>query len=398
MTVPAQRVRRRPSAPGHVLPLLLVAALLAPVVLLFTQTHRLTDEDRDLAVRERLGVEYLRALGPVTEALVDAQSAAVAGRPGSRETLDRAVETAAGVDARIGDELRSHERWAGLRAKLESLPDRALTDPEAAFAAYGEVTDLLLALHRKVRESSGLIRDPDPDSFFLQDGIGRDLPTAMVAAGRLADLTSLAPRRPAAERPRTEAQLAELRVSALGAATGLGADLLAAVDSTESTDLGTNVLTPLDTYQRSVEALAALSAPTGRAGQTEPGQVAAARLNAQAAAKQLQPVILGELDVLLKERVDSYDRDRWLAIGAAAVAVLLVLVLAGVLIAAFRRAYRRAAEERRARREDSGALPEPSGWQPPVERAIPADDRRLLQPVGPAQDGSERWGPFDAAR
>ncbi|MEH0846390.1 hypothetical protein V6U81_28860 [Micromonospora sp. CPCC 205711] len=398
MTVPAQRVRRRPSAPGRVLPLLLVAALLAPVAFLFVQTHRLTGEDRDLAARERLGVEYLRALGPVTEALVDAQSAAVAGRPGSREGLDRAVQAAAAVDARIGGELRSHERWAGLRAKLEALPDRALTEPEAAFAGYGEVTDLLLALHRKVRESSGLIRDPASDSFFLQDGIGGDLPTAMVAAGRLADLTSLAARRPDTERAATQGQLAELRVSARGSATDLVTDLLSAVDSTESTDLGHSVLTPLDTYQRSVEALVALSAPTGRTGQTEPGQVAAARLNAQAAAKQLQPVILNELDVLLKERIDSYDRDRWWAIGAAAVAVLLVLVLAGVLIAAFRRAYRRAAEERRARRENSGALPEPSAWQPPAGRTIPAEDRRLLQPVATGQDGSERWGPFDAAR
>ncbi|MFF5173959.1 hypothetical protein ACFY3U_15115 [Micromonospora sp. NPDC000089] len=406
MTVPGQRVGRRPSTPGRVLPLVLVVALLAPMALLFVQAYRLTGADRDLAADERRGVEYLRALGPVTEALVDAQSAAVAGRPAGREALDRAVRDAAAVDARIGDQLRTHERWAGLRAKLEALPDRGPADPEAAFAAYGEATDLLLALHRKARESSGLVRDPGTDSAFLQDGIGGDLPTAMVAAGRLADLTALATRRPAAQRPATEAQLAELRVTAVGAATDLVAALRAAVDSTESTDLGTNVLTPLDTYQRSVEALAALSAPANPGGRAEPGQVAAARLNAQAAAKQLQPVILGELDVLLGERIDRYDRDRWLALGAAVLAVLLVLALAAVLIAAFRRAYRRAAEER-GHPEDSGALPGPGAWRPgpaerggpaPAERGGPAAEPRLPQPVGPGQHGAERWGPFDAAR
>ena len=52
MIVPAPRARRRPSVPGRVLPLLLVATLLAPVGLLFAQTHRLTGDDRDLAVRE----------------------------------------------------------------------------------------------------------------------------------------------------------------------------------------------------------------------------------------------------------------------------------------------------------------------------------------------------------
>lgn len=389
MTVPAPRARRRPSVPGRVLPLLLVAALLAPVGLLFAQTHRLTGDDRDLAVRERLGVQYLRALGPVTDALIDAQSAAVTGRPVSREALTAAVEKATSVDSEVGDELRSHDRWAGLRAKLEALPDRSLTDPQAAFVAYGEVTDLLLALHRKIRESSGLIRDPQSDSFFLQEGIGGDLPQAMVAAGRLADLTTLAPARPADERLKTIAELAALRVAALAPADDLVADLRAAVENSESTDLGRNVLTPLDTYQRSVEALGALSTPTGKSGTepADPRQVAAARLNAQSAAAQLQPVILDQLDVLLTERVERFDRDRWLAVGAAALAGLLICVLAGLLVAAFRRARRRAAEEQR---EDSGPLPD--DWQPPAEP-------RQLQPAWSGRGGEpERWGPFDAAR
>ncbi|MEV4481085.1 hypothetical protein [Micromonospora coxensis] len=412
MTVPAQRVRRRPSASGRVLPLLLVVALLAPVAFLFVQTYRLTDDDRELAVRERAGVEYLRALAPVTEALVDAQSAAVAGRPASRDALDRAVENATQVDVRIGDQLRSHERWAGLRAKLEALPEKSLTDPEAAYAAYGEVTDLLLALYRKVRESSGLVRDPEPDSFFLQDGIGRDLPTAVVAAGRLADLSALAAGRPADTRARTQGELAEVRVTALGSAADLVADLRAAVDNSERTDLGPNVLTPLDTYQRAVEALAAYSAPDprSRTGLADPAQVAAARANAQSAARLLQPVILDQLDGQLADRIDGYDRDRWLAVGAVAAAVLLVVILIGVLLAAFRRARQRAAEARRAAEADveEPAGPPGPGWQPPADRVGPAttatpgtrispDDHRLLQPAGTGLDGgTDRWGPFDA--
>ncbi|MGK5743120.1 hypothetical protein [Micromonospora sp. URMC 103] len=349
MSVPASRVRPRPT--GRALPLLLVVALLAPLGVLFQQTWRLTDDDRSHAARERSGVEYLRALGPVTAALVDAQSAAVAGRSASGTALTEAVETAAAVDARIGDELRSRERWAGLRAKLEALRDRAPTDPEAAFGAYGEVTDLLLDLHRKVRESSGLVRDPESDSFFLQDAVGRQLPEAMVAAGRLTDLATLAARRSTDDRAPALADLAALRVAALGPAGTLVDDLRAAVDSSESTDLGGSVLTPLDTYQRAVEALAAASAPT-RAGAVDPAPVAGARLDAHAAAEQLQPVILAELDALLAARVDRLDRDRWLAVGAAVVAVLLLATLGWMLVAAARRGRRRAAEGRQAPRED----------------------------------------------
>ncbi|MFE9693084.1 hypothetical protein [Micromonospora sp. NPDC005806] len=395
MPVPAPRVRRRPSAPGRALPLLLVMALLAPLGLLFLQTHRHTGDDRDLAVRERLGVRYLRALGPVTDALVDAQSAAVAGRPVSREALTAAVARAAEVDSAVDDELRSHERWAGLRAKLEALPDRELTDPEAAYLAYGEVTDLLLALHRKVRESSGLVRDARSDSFFLQDGIGGDLPQAVVATGRLADLAALAPRRPATRAGTTAAELAELRVGALGSATNLVADLRAAVDSSESADLGPNVLTPLDTYQRSVEALAAHSVSTGQAG-PDPGQLSAARLSAQGAARQLRQVILDQLDTLLKERRDRLDRDRLLAVAAVAVAAVLLVVLAGTLLAALRRARRGAAEESP---ESAGAGRSPGAFAPAGADQLPSTAGGQLQPVGVGRGGeAERWGPFDAAR
>ncbi|MGV9216075.1 hypothetical protein ACTFTM_29835 [Micromonospora sp. RB23] len=390
MTVPAPRARRRTSMLGRSLPLLLIVVLLAPVGMLFASTWRQTGDDRRLADSERLGVEYLRALAPITEALVEAQSNAVAGRGVPGEPLTRAVEQAAAVDARIGGQLRTQERWAGLRAKLEALRERSPADPEAAFTAYGEVTDLLLALHRKVRESSGLGRDPGADSFFLQDSVGQELPEAVVAAGRLADLGALAGKRPAAERPRSLMEMTGLRVSALSPANDVVDNLRSAVDNSESTDLGANVLTPLDAYQRSVEALALYSTPSA-SGVVDQGQLAAAALNSRNAARQLQPVILGELDTLLTERADGLARDRWLAVGAGALAALVLIWLAGLLVAADRRTRRRAAAPDAA----TPAAPPPGDpWQPPA-----ATDIRPLQPVGAAHEPAvEQWGPFDAAR
>ncbi|MER7588141.1 hypothetical protein ABTW72_11440 [Micromonospora sp. NPDC127501] len=392
MTVPAPRARRRPSTLGRLLPLLLIGALLAPLGLLVTSNWRQVTDDRDLAARERLGVQYLTALAAVTDALVEAQSNAVNGRPVAREALNGAVERVAEVDARIGGELLSQERWAGVRAKLEALRGRSATDPEAAFTAYGEVSDLLLALHRKVRESSGLVRDPEADSFFLQDSAGQELPEAVVAAGRLADLATLVSRRPAAEQPRGLLELTGLRVSALAPAADLVDNLRSAVDGSESTDLGANVLTPLDTYQRSVEALAAYSLPGKDTGVVSPGQLSAAALNSHRSARQLQPVILTELDAVLAERIDRLDRDRWLTAGAGVVAVLLLGWLAALLVAAARRAQRRAALAA-THAESPDTPPHRDPWQPP------ADEPRALQPVGAARDPeTAQWGAFDAAR
>ncbi|MGW5556399.1 hypothetical protein ACWER9_04125 [Micromonospora sp. NPDC003944] len=392
MTIPAPRARRRPSTLGRLLPLLLIGALLAPLGLLVTSNWRQITDDRDLATRERLGVEYLTALAAVTDALVDAQSNAVNGRPVAREALNNAVEAAAAVDARIGGELLSQERWAGVRAKLEALRGRSATDPEAAYTAYGEASDLLLALHRKVRESSGLVRDPESDSFFLQDSAGQELPEAVVAAGRLADLGTLVSRRPAAEQPRGLMELTGLRVSALTPAADLVDNLRSAVDGSESTDLGANVLTPLDTYQRSVEALAAYSVPARDTGVVNPGQLSAAALNSHRSARQLQPVILTELDSLLAERIDRLNRDRWLTAGAGIVAVLLLSWLAALLVVAGRRARRRATLAA-THTESPDAPPHRDPWQPPT------DEQRALQPAGAARDPeTTQWGAFDAAR
>ncbi|MDG4806511.1 hypothetical protein O7634_07045 [Micromonospora sp. WMMD1120] len=391
MTVPAPRARRRSTTLGRLLPLLLIGALLAPLGLLAATTWRQAADDRDLAARERLGVQYLGALAPVTDALVEAQSAAVNGRPVPREALDRAVERAAAVDARIGVELLSQERWAGVRAKLEALRGGG-TDPEAAYTAYGEAADLLLALHQKVRETSGLVRDPQADSFFLQDSAGQQLPEAVVAAGRLTDLGTLVARRPAAEQQRGLLELTGLRVAALGPAADLVDNLRSAVDGSESTDLGANVLTPLDTYQRSVEALAAYSTPGRSTGVVDSTQLTAAGLNAHRSARQLQPVILAELDALLVERVDTLDRDRWLAAGAAALAVLLLGWLAALLVTADRRTRRRATVAA-THAENADTAARRDAWQPPAPEA------RALQPTGAAREHEAgQWGAFDAAR
>ncbi|MGV9977534.1 hypothetical protein ACWDUH_07625 [Micromonospora wenchangensis] len=394
MTVPASRVRRRPRTPGRLLPLLLATALLLPVAFLVVQGYRLVDTDRELAERERLGVEYLRALGPVTEALVDAQTAAVAGRPVPRDALDRAVEEAAAVDARVGGELRSTERWAGLRAKLEGLPSRSLTDPETAFTAYGEVTDLLLALHGKIRETSGLIRDPGSDSYFLQDGVGEEMPEATVAAGRLVDLAVLAQRRPAADQARTVGELATLRFAALQPAGDLVNDLQTVVDTSESADIGADVLTPFDKYQRAVEALGALSQPRGRTQELDVAKLAAARTQAQTAARELQPVLLDEIDRLLRQRIDQLDRDALLILAAGGVAGLLLVALGASGWLTRRRGDRPTGRDTPAVEPADATGPAP--WDPPTPPGrLPTGP--VLQPAGRGTE-PDRWRPFDAAR
>ncbi|MFY1689511.1 hypothetical protein [Plantactinospora sp. WMMB782] len=385
MTLPPQRSRRVSNRTGTALRVLLAVALLVPVGVLFGAAWGTSDDRLTATERERHGVEYLRSLGQVTLALVDAQSGAVAGRSAAAAALRTAVEQTSAIDVRYGAELRTSERWAGLHAKIEALPDRPPADPQDAWTVYTETTDLLLALYAKVRESSGLLRDPDADSYHLQDAVAEELPEALVAAGRLADRSTLAIGRPASDRVRIASELALARAEVLGPAADLVENLRSAVDDTASRTLGGNLLSRLDGYQRAVEDLAGLTRNTAA---PNPIQVGAARAAAQLAGSGLAGIILTELDVLLRDRADALAGERQIAVGALVLAVLLVLALAALpLLAA-----RSAARNRRTPagvglttdglRPAAGAEGPPPTGPPPVEPPLPVGAPLAGPPAG----------------
>jgi hypothetical protein len=351
---------------------LLVFALLIPAGALFGQAWQGQSDRLSFAARERHGIEYLTSLGKVTTALTDAQSAAVAGRSADRAALTRAVDATTAVDDRLGEELRTSERWSGLRVKIEALSAVPPGDKTRAYESYGEVTDLLLALYGKVRENSQLIRDPEADTYFLQDGAAEELPESVVAAGQFADLVVIAAARPASERTTAIAELTAARESVLDPAADLADGLQSAVDSTESRTLGGNLLSRLDRFRRSMDALAA-SAGTldGRAPLPSADRLDTARTDVQAAASELSGAILAELDVLIEDRRSAIGTERLLSLAALAVAVLGCAVPA--VVALVRR-------RRRRRRPFDGPY-----------RTVPP------RAAGPEQNES-RWEPVGAAR
>ncbi|MFB9239826.1 hypothetical protein ACFFWC_30605 [Plantactinospora siamensis] len=388
----------RPSAPGITLPLVLAIALLLPVAVLFTQVWRDVDGDRTTAARERDGVAYLQALWPLTSALADAQSAVVTGRQVARESLDRAVGQANSADDRWGEALRTRDRWATIRTKIDALPQRPGGSVPETVSAYQEVTDLLLALYGKVQDSSGMARDPEEDSAMLQDVSARDLPAALISAGRLADAVQLAAARPAAEQLSAVTELTAAGLATFQPANDAVTDLQAAIDSTENTNLGGNLLSRLDAYQRAMGGLAGATTLPGLPGAAATGQtrgarvalpdaakVATARETAQRAAADLGTIVLAELDSLIRDRADHTGGRRWLALGAAALAVLLV---AAVVTAAVLAARRRAARERIA------AVAAAAGLVDPAPRE---EDRPVAggPPTGLPGADQRRWEPLD---
>jgi hypothetical protein len=338
MAFPPQRPRQWFTIRGSLLLPLLAVTLLVPVAILFVQLHQIQADKEAFAKRERHGIEYLRSLYQVTTALMDAESAAVAGRSISSDALTRAVNATTAVDDRLGDELSTRDRWSGVRAKIEALPSRNAKDPETSYSAYGETADLLVALYSAVREESDLIRDPDADSYFLGDGVGEELPQALVGAGRLADLAVLAPARSSGQHNNTIADLSSAKDDVSSPVHDLSEDLQAAVNGTSSQTLSGTLLSRLDLYQRNMDALTTATSPLG-ANQlkVDTTKVATLRTEVQTAAAALGDALFTELDGLVSKRLNDVTSQSRIATGATTAAVLLALAAIAASVLSRRR-------------------------------------------------------------
>src|SRR3954452_20478785 len=180
------RQRRRGWPFGTDARMLFPLALLMSVSVLFALVWQSVGDQSGYANSERDGIRYIQALGPLEIALTNAESAAVNGGTAAREPLTRAIEAVAQVDKELSGSLRTQDRWTELRTKIESLPASGAST--AIISAYGGANDLLLALMDKVRNTSKLIRDPEANSYYLEDGAAQELPEGIVAAARYTDL------------------------------------------------------------------------------------------------------------------------------------------------------------------------------------------------------------------
>jgi hypothetical protein len=307
-----------------------VLLLLVPVGLLFVTSRQQAIDEQNRAAKELLGVDYLRALQPLTVALLAAQSEAVAGRSVNTAAMTQAFASMDAADAREGDTLGLRDRWQGLRAKIQGLPPQG--QPRAMYTAYAETADLMVALYGRVRQASGLAADPWADAVSLQRVVAVDLPAVNVAFGRYADLTQAG-----VGNDLPASALAE--VLAQREAVGEpGRDLVdslqAAVDSTTSVSLSGDILAEVDGMRRSLDALTNAPVPTGTyLAATDASAANTLRANAAAASAALSGKVLDALAGLLGERHDAAGRDLLranLTLGAAAVLAVLLLVLEAI--------------------------------------------------------------------
>ncbi|WP_250000022.1 hypothetical protein [Actinoplanes sp. M2I2] len=352
-----------------------------PTAVLFGRVWTDNSDKRDSTQLEKKGVEYITALTPLVSALAESQSTSIQGVSEPPESLASAVTRVSAVDAELGDELRTKERWADLKDKISKLPK--VTGAVNILNAHVQASDLTLALYAAVRRNADLNRDPDGDISNLQQAVAVDMPSTVMGVNRMGDYANLLQGLPAASRAQVQAQFAYEVLTVQNSVKQLTENLQAAVDNTESDTLSGSLVSALDSFRRGVEAMNRGANP---AGTPNAATMSTAQTTLQTALSNLAGITLREMDRLLDDRLDSLDYRRIEAVVMGALALLLVL---GALTwPAFTR-----------RREAEPAPERPSGVGESTRDVAP--HRAGPGPVGPygnPYDQAPGYGDLDPTR
>ncbi|MCS6810120.1 MAG: methyl-accepting chemotaxis protein [Tepidimonas sp.] len=183
---PAVELMRRLRFAGK--SLVISACFLAPLVLLAVLWVRTAWHDVALAEREAVGAQYLRQLLPVLRL---AQQQRVLA---DMDVLG--MEEARTLRSRIGDELRQAlAHWEALdRQVAAQLATDALRQQliqgvqeqlqEGQGAPTASAVSAVLRLWEHVAETSGLLLDPEPRTYYLMATVVSDMPDALVAVSQ----------------------------------------------------------------------------------------------------------------------------------------------------------------------------------------------------------------------
>ena len=385
MMTAGARQRRRGWAFGTDPRVLFPLVLLVAVAVLFALVWQAVGAQSDYANSERDGVRYIQALGPLEIALTNAESAAVNGDTAPREPLTRAIEAVALVDQELSGSLRTQDRWTELRTKIESLPTSGT--PAAVISAYGGANDLLLALMDKVRNTSKLIRDPEADSYYLEDGAAQELPEGIVAAAQYTDLLVSVAKQSAADQAKAVVDISSAKSDLASNAQDLSDDIRLAVEGSDGGGLGTALLSKLDRFNRSIDNLVPLMASLQAGKGVDAAKVIKARDETQAAAADLSAALLTQIDGALHDRLSSLSRKRLLAVGILVVSLLVALAPIGLAVPARRRRTPPATPAK------APAHQAPARQAPPHQAPVPV-------PVPGPGPGPAQWpdpGPYTSA-
>jgi methyl-accepting chemotaxis protein len=171
----------------------------------------------DFSAKERLGVQYNRALLPVLRAAQELRRAATAAQPldAAQAGLLAAQARLAGVHQELGSVLGLAQAYAGVATAFSASSQGG---PDSAFQHHSAHLAALQSLLGQATDASNLTLDPDIDSYYLMDAAYLRLPDLAENSAKLASLgqSLLQSGKASAQQQRALVELATLAQFQLG--------------------------------------------------------------------------------------------------------------------------------------------------------------------------------------
>ena len=312
---------------------LISVGLLAPALILGWLFYSATNDTIALSSLERVGVTYLREVRAAIDLAQRHRDLSLsetpnAGRPSElaelRKALDTRINALSKQEALTDGRLGTGKALAAAKEQVSKLAaPSAGADP--VLATHGALVRSLLDLMAQATDGSGLILDPELDTYSLMDAALVHLPelTEQVEQLRLLGAPALANGDATPTRVRQLSELVALSGyqeaaarKAMQRAVHLHPELKGALDAEESVQaLATFKKLSLNGEQFSA------GIPGNGDVYLAAGKVATDRLHT------LQKQLTGELDLLLTQRVSRMERQRTMVTAMLALSIGLSLYL-----------------------------------------------------------------------
>jgi twitching motility protein PilJ len=162
--------------------LLIGAPFLVPIGILFFLLLSAYNEQIDVTVQEKKGIEYLAALRQfiehvpqhrgLTQGVLSGNEAGRKDQLTARSRIADDIKALDAVDQKYGTALRSTAKWNALKARWQDLLGKVDTlKPKESFDLHTGIVADALQLTTEVSEASNLSRDPSTDGYYLQEAL-----------------------------------------------------------------------------------------------------------------------------------------------------------------------------------------------------------------------------------
>jgi methyl-accepting chemotaxis protein len=332
LMTPGVRLMRVLKLPAKVT--LVVLAFMVPLGLLGQFYWFNAGAQIDFAAQERDGVAWLQALSPAISAVQEQRALAVrslasngsssadlaSGNARIKLAIDRLTQT----DRESGRLLDAGKPLADIQRLVSALPESGASVPPARLqAAYDELVAALLAAGSHIGDSSGLVLDPDLDSFYLMQAAVIDGPGIVDALARLRQAGAALPPN-ANEATVVRALAAPAEMARLGIdrqRAGLGRAIANTPDLSGPLGL-TARLAPIASQLAAVDARVQGNGAAPTSAQWWSDSTAALE-----AAITLSDTCLSTLDRLLASRIERLQSERFTRLIIALISLLPALYL-----------------------------------------------------------------------